>query len=96
MIFDFHYRRQAEKFIEANSHRATIDDWEREIASAIRKIRKIEDNSTDVIKMTGKEWQGFWRVRIGGMRAIFRFEGTDSIDVFVDRIEFRGQAYRRL
>ncbi len=95
MTFDFHYCHQAEKFIEANSRRATLDDWERSMASAIRNIRRLEDNSTDVIRMKGKEWKGYWRVRIGGMRAIFRFEGHDPIDVFIDRIEFRGQAYRR-
>ena len=94
MIFEFHYRRQAEKIIEKNSHLSTMDDWERAMASAIRKIRKIEVNSTDVIKMTGA-WEGHWRVRIGSMRAIFRFEGSDVVHVFVERVEFRGKIYHK-
>jgi len=94
MIFEFHYRRQAEKIIEKNSHLASLDDWERAMASAVRKIRKLEVNSTDVIKMTGG-WEGHWRVRIGTMRAIFRFEGQDLVLVYVERVEFRGKVYRK-
>ena len=92
MTLRFVFSHQAKKFVEKNSNRVSAERIADAAELAIRKILLREDNSADVILLHG-QWKGHWRVRVGGIRAIFRYEGRDPIIVNIEKVEHRGNVY---
>lgn len=86
-IVDF--TRDAEKFLARNN----ID--RREIFEltglAVRKF-KGEVVNVNVRKLKGK-WLGFYRIKRGDLRVIASFD-FDSLRIFVEEIDWRGNAYK--
>ncbi len=81
--------REAEKFLDRNE--VTLHEVKRVIGKAIRYFQR-EDTNIDIKKLKG-EWRGFYRIRSGKMRIIAGFNFEDSV-VFVERIDWRGNAYK--
>jgi mRNA-degrading endonuclease RelE of RelBE toxin-antitoxin system len=91
MILEIIFSHQAKKFIQKNSNHFTAEMIADAVELAMRKILLREDNTADVISMKGRK--GYWRVRIGGIRAIFRYEGRELVIVNIEKIEHRGNVY---
>jgi mRNA interferase RelE/StbE len=91
--YRFIYSRQAEKFLQRNPSQVSQDDVEFNIAKAIRKITKEEDNNADIIPMKGA-FKGNFRLRIGDVRVVFAYLEGDVRIVNIDTIDFRGNVYR--
>ena len=88
----FVYSDQAEKFLRKNSNRLSFEQTEEAVRLALRKILRLENNNAD-IKRLKAEWKGHWRVRLGDIRVIFRYERGELIVSYITRSEFRGSAY---
>ncbi|MEW6606148.1 MAG: type II toxin-antitoxin system RelE/ParE family toxin [bacterium] len=66
-----------------------------EIAKIIRRFIsycKGMDINIDVKKMKGK-WEGFHRIKMGKIRIILKINFKEQ-SIFIDRIDYRGQAYK--
>ena len=73
------YSKQAEKFLDKQS-----DTVFNRIITAVDKLPE-----GDVRKMAG--YKDLYRLRVGKFRILYKME---SGNVFVDKIESRGQAYK--
>ena len=82
--------REAEKFLDKNET-TTIQDIALLVGRAIRYFQR-EDTNIDIKKLKG-EWRGFYRIRSGKLRVTAEFNFEDSV-VFVERIDWRGNAYK--
>lgn len=91
--YRFLYSKQAEKFLQRNPSRISRDEVERNIAKAIRKITKEENNNADVIPMKAT-FKGNFRVRMGDVRVVFAYLEGDIRIVDIDTIDFRGSVYK--
>lgn len=86
------FRKEAIKFLQ----KLTSDDSIRiqsglnQLLTAIDEQKIIPFNDLDIKKMKG-EWLGFYRLRIGKIRIIFRLS-DDDIEVFT--IGVRGDVYK--
>lgn len=92
LTFVFNYSRKAYKFLETNDTIISRDNVEESLIFAIKKLKKLEDNNCDVKPLKGK-LRGFFRVRRGDIRIIFRFEGQAVIVTDVFDIGQRGGIY---
>lgn len=63
----------------------------RQIEGFLRKLRG-ESVNIDAKKLKG-EWKGYFRIRKGRLRIIFSID-TNYGSLYVERIDFRGDAYR--
>ena len=81
--------KDAEKFLEKN--KLTIEEIKELVIKTIRYFQG-EDINIDIKKLKGK-WQGFYRVRIGRIRIIAEFDFESSV-VFIEKIDWRGNAYK--
>ena len=63
----------------------------KQIEGFLRKLRG-ELVNIDVKKLKG-EWKGYFRIRKGRLRIIFSID-TSSRSLYVERIDFRGDAYK--
>lgn len=81
--------KDAEKFLAKNE--LTIVEVRELIGRAIRYFQR-EDINVDIKKLTGK-WKGFYRVRSGRIRIIAEFD-FDHLVVFIEEIDWRGNAYK--
>ena len=91
--YRFLYSKQAEKFLQRNPSQVSQDSVELNVAKAIRKITKEENNNADVIPMKGA-FKGNFRVRLGDVRVVFAYLEGDIRIVDIDTIDFRGNVYR--
>ncbi|HET6400423.1 MAG TPA: hypothetical protein VFH95_03405 [Candidatus Kapabacteria bacterium] len=91
--YRFLYSKQAEKFLQRNPSQVSQDSVELNVAKAVRKITKEENNNADVIPMKGA-FQGNFRVRLGDVRVVFAYLEGDIRIVDIDTIDFRGNVYR--
>jgi len=92
MRLEIIFSHQAKKFVLKNSNLVSAEKIADAVELAIRKILLREVNQADVIMLRG-QWKGHWRVRVGGIRAIFRYEGGDPVIVNIEKIEHRGSVY---
>jgi len=63
----------------------------RQIKGFLRKLRG-ESINIDAKKLKG-EWKGYFRIRKGRLRIIFSID-TSYSSLYVERIDFRGNAYK--
>lgn len=92
MPIRFIYSDQAEKFVRKNSDQLSFEKVEEAIRLSFKKIHHRERNNADVKKLKA-EWKGHWRVRLGSIRIVFRYENGEPIITYITRIEFRGSVY---
>ena len=90
--YRFIYSKQAEKFLLRNSSRLQQADVEINVAKAIRKIAKDEQNNADVKPLKG-DLKGYFRVRLGDIRVVFAYLDGDIRIVDIDAIDYRGSVY---
>lgn len=83
------FSRDADKFLVRNhfDHREIF-----ELVGAVIKKFQGEVTNVDIRKLKGK-WLGFYRIRRGDLRVIASFN-FDSNNIFVDQIDWRGNAYK--
>lgn len=82
--------KEADKF----ARKERIKDAE--ILSYINKFinyYKGVDENIDVKKMKGK-WRGYYRIKVGKIRMILKPCFKECV-IFVDRIDYRGDIYKR-
>ncbi len=92
MPIRFIYSDQAEKFVRKNSDSLNFEKVEEAVRLSLKKIIQRERNNADIKKLKA-EWKGHWRVRLGNIRVIFRYENGEPIITYITRIEFRGSVY---
>jgi len=92
MPIRFIYSDQAEKFVRKNSDHLSFDKVEDAVRLALKKILRRERNTANIKKLKA-EWKGHWRVRLGSIRIVFRYENGEPIITYITRIEFRGSVY---
>ncbi len=92
MPIRFIYSDQAEKFVRKNSDLISFEKVEDAVRLSLSKILRREQTTADIRKLKG-EWKGHWRVRLGGIRVIFRYENGVPVITYITRIEFRGNIY---
>ncbi len=88
----FIYSDQAEKFVRKNSDQLSFEKVEEAVRLSLKKILHRERNNADIKKLKA-EWIGHWRVRLGSIRIVFRYENGEPIITYITRIEFRGSVY---
>ena len=88
MKWSIEYSRDADHFIETEGIQAEV---KKQIEGFLRKLRG-ELVNIDVKKLKG-EWKGYFRIRKGRLRIIFSID-TSSRSLYVERIDFRGDAYK--
>ena len=92
MPIRFLYSDQAEKFVRKNSDSLSFEKVEEAVRLSLNKILRRESNTGDIKKLKA-EWKGHWRVRLGNIRVIFRYENREPTITYITRIEFRGNVY---
>jgi len=93
MKLQIDYSKQAQKFLMQNEAILTIEQTNKLIIKAMKKLLKIENTNIDVQAMKG-EWCGFYRIRVGNVRMIFSYQNDVIIIVSVLAIGFRGNIYK--
>ena len=88
MKWSVEYSRNADRFIQAEDIQ---DEVRKHIESFLRKLQG-ESINLDVKKLKGK-WKDYFRIRKGKLRIIFSID-TASRALYVERIDFRGDAYK--
>jgi len=83
------YSKQAEKFLARNSSAINYERVEKGLTLAANKILLAEQNSADITKMEGT-WKGYFRLRLGEFRVIFRLVESIPVVIFIEEIERRG------
>jgi len=88
MKWEIGFSREAEKFLKRENIRP-------EAVAAITnflKIMKGEPVSVDIKKLKG-DWQGFYRIRKGKLRIIFKLNFEEHL-IYVARVDHRGGVYK--
>lgn len=88
MKWTINYSREAERFVEKED---ICEDVRKEIVKFLRKM-KGEEINIDVKKLKGT-WKDYYRIRKGKLRIIFDVDYRLS-SLFIERIDFRGKAYK--
>ena len=88
MKWTIEYSRDADHFIQAEGIES---DVKRQIEGFLRKLHG-ESVNIDVKKLKG-QWKHYFRIRKGKLRIIF-FIDTANRSLYVERIDFRGAAYK--
>ncbi len=82
------YSGKAKKFLdEKNIH----DEVRNEIRKFLLKMNG-ENINIDLRKLVGN-WKGYYRIRIGQIRVIFKVFKEDR-EIYVEKIDFRGSIYK--
>lgn len=89
MTWRVDFSSRAEKFLAKNN--LPRENVFQLVKDALKKFYG-EDINVDTKKLKGK-WTRFYRIRKGDMRIIASFE-FDKFTVFVDVIDWRGNAYK--
>jgi mRNA interferase RelE/StbE len=84
--------RSAEKFLKRHPSQIREEDLKELIRKAVRKLTHEEMNNSDVREMKGA-LKGYYRLRIGDIRIMFKFEGKAVRIVRVYELDFRGNIY---
>ena len=82
------YSKEAKNFIE------THNIWN-EARNGIKKFfqkMKGEDVNINLKKLVGN-WEGYYRIRIGKMRLIFKVH-KENKEIFVEKVDYRGDVYK--
>lgn len=83
------FSRESISFLKKNKlHESVIVE---QIKFALKKFSG-EDININIKKLKGK-WEGFYRIREGRLRIIAEFN-FDTFCVYVDRVGWRGNAYK--
>jgi len=90
MTWKINLSNEADKFLVKN--RINKEEIFEIIIKVIKKLQG-EDINIDVKKLKG-DWVGFYRCRVGNVRAIFAIN-FDAFSIFIERIEYRGGAYKK-
>ncbi len=88
-MWEIRISKQADKFMKQNN----IKD--EEIVELVKKLinfLKGEEENIDIKKLKG-DWKGYYRVKRGKKRIILKLDFDIKI-VFIDKIDFRGDAYK--
>jgi len=93
MRVEIFYSKEVDKFIENNQNLISKIEIEKLIILSIKKITKIEVVSIDVMAMKGN-YNGYFRIRKGKLRIIFRINLEMIHIVTVEKIDFRGSVYK--
>ena len=88
MKWTIEYSREADQFIQTEGIQGEV---QRQIEGFLRKLRG-ESVNIDAKKLKG-EWKGYFRIRKGRLRIIFSIDTNDR-SLYVERIDFRGAAYK--
>jgi mRNA interferase RelE/StbE len=88
MKWTIEYSREADRFIQEEDIQSEV---KRLVETFLRKLRGDLVN-IDVKKLKG-QWKGYFRIRKGRLRIIFSVD-TSSTSLYIERIDFRGGAYR--
>ena len=88
MTWTIEYSRDADRFIQAEGIQREAN---RQIEGFLRKLLG-ESINIDVKKLKG-EWKGYFRIRKGRIRIIFTID-TSHRSTYVERVDFRGDAYK--
>ena len=88
MKWSVEYSRNADRFIQAEGIQNEV---RKQLQSFLRKLQG-ESINVDVKKLKGK-WKDYFRIRKGKLRIIFSID-TASRALYVERIDFRGDAYK--
>ena len=88
MTWTIEYSRDANRFIQAEGIQGEVN---RQIKGFLRKLQG-ESINIDAKKLKG-EWKGYFRIRKGRLRIIFSID-TSYSSLYVERIDFRGDAYK--
>ena len=87
------FRKQAIKFLQKASDEdvARIQGALRQLVVTVEEQGIIPFNDLDIKKIKG-EWEGFYRLRVGGNRVVFTVRiDSDEVDVYT--IGARGDVY---
>ena len=82
------YSRDADHFVQTQGIQAEVRS---QIEGFLKKLRG-EAVNIDVKKLKG-EWKGYFRIRKGKLRIIFSLD-TAGRSIYIERIDFRGDAYK--
>ncbi len=82
------YSNSANKFIKKENIQLVVNEALRKV---LLKLIKTEEVNIDVKKLFGN-WDGYYRIRKGKIRIIFKLETKDHV-LYVDKIDFRGDVY---
>lgn len=88
-MWQIDFSKQARKFFEKHA------ELEQDILSLIRIfILKLQGEivNIDIKKLKG-EWKDYFRIRKGKLRILLKID-FDNREVFVDKIDFRGDVYK--
>jgi mRNA interferase RelE/StbE len=88
MTWTIEYSRDSDRFIQAEGIQAEVKN---QIQGFLRKLRG-EPINVDAKKLKG-EWKGYFRIRKGSLRIIFSID-TSHRSLYVERVDFRGDAYK--
>ena len=83
------FTHDAEKFLERD--RIDREEIFRMLQGAVQKF-KGEEVNINIRKLKGR-WLGFYRVKRGDLRIIASFD-FDRLRIFIDQIDWRGNAYK--
>jgi mRNA interferase RelE/StbE len=89
--FVFQFSKQAEKFL-AKTPLISKDEVKEALAKAIAMLEKESSVSIDVKPLHG-EYKGYYRLRKGILRVVFRYENNTLIIVSVLSVGTRGSIY---
>ena len=94
MTFRIDFSKESLKFIHNNDIKENdiIEDvFNEDVFKVVEKL-KGKNVNIDLKKMRG-EWKGFYRLRLGKKRIIFQINFNVK-EIFIDRIDFRGDVYK--
>jgi len=88
MTWTIEYSRDADRFIQTEGIQGEVT---KQIQGFLKRLMG-ESINIDVKKLKG-EWQGYFRIRKGRLRIIFSID-TSHRSFYIERIDFRGDAYK--
>lgn len=88
MTWTIEYSRDADRFIQVERIYGEVT---KQIQGFLKKLMG-ESVNIDAKKLKG-EWKGFFRIRKGRLRIIFSVDISHRF-IYVERIDFRGDAYK--
>lgn len=86
MSFRVFIPKKIEKFIDKQENSKTI----KEKLSSLKLFRTREKLNLDIKSMKGS-WRGYYRLRIGDLRFIFKI--VDNKIIFIEKADSRGSVY---
>jgi mRNA interferase RelE/StbE len=88
MTWTIEYSRDADRFIQVEGIHGEVT---KQIQGFLKKLIG-ESVNIDAKKLKG-EWKGYFRIRTGRLRIIVSVD-TGQRFIYVERVDFRGDAYK--